>query len=117
MGFQCDHYPGCITPYCKGILSWIWDLTVHGPPLVLKCGGYSQEAIVMLSCFYFISSDNGALSSDQQDCLVRLLMGTFCMTETTYVQKLYKKLEPGEDIAGVVIAVKKVFSPIECFRM
>ena len=49
--------------------------------------------------------------------LVCLLMGTFCMNQATFVQKLYKKLEPGHNIAGVVIAVNKAVSHIDCSRM
>ena len=49
--------------------------------------------------------------------ILLVTMMTICVTEGTFVQKLYKKLEPGEDIVGVVIAVKKAVSPIECSRM
>ena len=44
-------------------------------------------------------------------------MVTFCVTEATYVQKLYKKLELGDNIAGIVKAEQKAVSPIDCSRM
>ena len=42
---------------------------------------------------------------------------TICVTQATFVQNLYRKLEPEEDIAGVVIAEQKAVSPIVCSRM
>ena len=44
-------------------------------------------------------------------------MMTICVTQAMFVQNLYRKLEPGQDIAGVVIAEQKAVSPIDCSRM
>ena len=42
---------------------------------------------------------------------------TICVTQAMFVRNLYRKLEPGQDIAGVVIAEQKAVSPIDCSRM
>ena len=42
---------------------------------------------------------------------------TICVTQAMFVQNLYRKLEPGEDIARVVIAEQNAVSSIECSRM
>ena len=48
---------------------------------------------------------------------ILLMLMTICVTEGTFVQKLYRKLEPGQNIAGIVIAEKEAVSPIDCSRM
>ena len=111
--FQCDHYPWCTASYCKEILPQTWDLTVHGPPLSGTC----THPIGMLSYLNLFPVTMAHYLQFNRILLVSLLMGTFCVTETTYVQKLYKKLELGDNIAGTVIAEQKAVSPIQCSGM
>ena len=46
--------------------------------------------------------------------LLVLLMGTFYMSQATFVQNLYRKLEPGQNITGQIGAEHKGISHIEC---
>ena len=46
--------------------------------------------------------------------LLVLLMGTFCVTQATFVENLYRKMEPGENITGQIGAEHKGISHIEC---
>ena len=65
--------------------------------------------------FQFSVPVNSAMEHRLQFTRILLVtMMTICMTQGTLVQKLYKKLEPGEDIAGVVIAEHKRVSSTQC---
>ena len=70
--------------------------------------------------YYFQFSVITTSSMDHRVQFTRIflvIMMTICETQAMFVQNLYRKLDPVEDIAGVVIAEQKAVSPIECSGM
>ena len=67
--------------------------------------------------FQFVVIINSAIEHPVEFIRIVLVLLTICMTEGTSVQKLYRKLEPGHNISGIMIAEKKAVSPIDCSRM
>ena len=45
--------------------------------------------------------------------LLLLLLETFCMTQATFVENIYRKLEPGQNITSQIGAEHKGISHIE----
>ena len=67
--------------------------------------------------FQFMVIINSAIGHPVEFIRIVLVLLTICMTEGAFVQKLYRKLEPGHNIPGIMIAEKEAVSPIDCSRM
>ena len=88
-------------------------MTQEGLAAVHRDGSGAQSLCFIL--FLFPVTMGTVKHCPQFDWILSvLLMGTFYMSQATFVQNIYRKLEPGQNITGQIVAKHKGISHIEC---